>query len=191
MYGVRCLGIVFFVPFSSTPGDDEIENEDVSEDRLSESLPFFPFLAAGAAFFLAATLSSSLVIDSRESVLLVLSLSDDSVMLLSSAEDVVDGEDLRPTGDSPLPFLLTLTLATTGFFLSFQAPGPFFLLLELTTGCGEGVVASDTGLEFEKLDSLSTIAEDVFDFDSFERSDDVSVVDESELDPELDIRRKE
>lgn len=114
--------------------------------------------------------------DLRDPLLLLpLPLSLDSVTLLNSAEDVVDGEEVDACLlDVPWAFLLIPGLAATGLFTTF-----FFEVDGATTGWGEGTAAGDTDLEFVVLVSLSMIEEVVV----------VSLVDEyeEEDEPELDI----
>lgn len=148
--------------------DDDDEEEEVDE-RLSESLslpfPFFAlvFFTLGETFLLAPLLlSTSLLADLRDSSLLlvvVLSLSVDSVTLLSSADDVDDGDEAEAClfAEVPFAFLLMAGLAAAaGLFTSF-----FFGTAGATTGCGEGIAAGDTDLELVELVSLSMTEEDV------------------------------
>lgn len=146
--------------------DDDDDDEEVDE-RLSESLslpfPFFAlvFFTLGETFLLAPLLlSTSLLADLRDSsLLLLLSLSVDSVTLLSSADDVDDGDEAETClfAEVPFAFLLMAGLAAAaGLFTSF-----FFGTAGATTGCGEGIAAGDTDLELVELVSLSMTEEDV------------------------------
>lgn len=195
LYGVRCLDMLLRdLGLSSRSNDDDDDEDDEADVKLPESLSlsfvFFPlaflFTTGDTSlllFFLLLLLAlSSLVIDLRDSLLLLLLSPDDSGILLNSEnEDVVDGEEVGMCleDEAPLPFLLVVGLAATGFFISF-----LFEVECVTTGWGEGTAAGDTDLEFVEL-SLSTIAdEDVVA---------VSLVKEDEDDdddaPGLDIKK--